>query len=189
MSRKTKKPLSLPDLISRLVPDRLEEAYNSVEDYLSAHAHLPGDQAARLTEAIGELVDRSGESVQVVIYELLCNKESSLHKTTEGALSNGAKAAMGVLVPVLVAQFALAPAVALVVAALAVKVIAAKGEQALCEELAKRAAAQAKAKRKTTRRATGTRRSKSKQKTAARRPPGKSGSMKRPGRTRRKETQ
>jgi hypothetical protein len=189
MPKKTKKPSALPDLISRLVPDRLEEAYSSVEDYLGAHAHLPGGQAARLAEATGELIDRCGESVQAILYDLLCNKKSSLHQTTEGALGNGVKAAVGVLVSVLVAQFALAPAVALVVATLAVKVIATQGEQALCKELAKRDRAQARASEKATGKVSGARRAKPKRRITSKHPSERNGSRKQPAQTRRKGAQ
>ena len=173
---------SLSGLISRLVPDRLEEACDDIESYFGAYAHLPGDQVARLAEAIGELIDHCGESVQTAVYELLCRK-SNLRKTTEGALNSGVKAAVGVLVPVLVAQFALAPAVAVVVATLVVKVIAAQGERTLCEELAKRTRA------RTTARGKGARRSSPQRRTAAKRPARRAGAKKSPARTRRRGTE
>jgi hypothetical protein len=183
MSKKTQaRKRSLSDLIARLVPDRLEEACDDVETYLGAYAHLPGDQAARLAEALGELIDHCGESVQTAVYALLCDRKSSLHKTTEGALSSGVKAAVGVLVPVLVAQFALAPAVALVVATLGVKVIATQGERTLCEELVKRAHAQTAVGRSRK----GTRRCGPQRRTIAKRPTGRAGAKRSPARKRRK---
>jgi hypothetical protein len=183
------KKRSLSGLISRLVPDRLEEAYDDIENYLSACARLPGDQVACLAQVVGELVDRFGESVQAALYEFLCDRESALHKTTEGALGGGMKAAVAVLVPLLVAQFALAPAVALVVATLVVKVIATQGEQTLCEELTKRAHARATARGKASSRSgKGTRRP-GPQRRTAKRTAKKAGTRRSVARTRRRGTE
>lgn len=90
------------------------------------------------TQTIHDLLERMGDKVEPALYALLCDTENPLRKTTDDALHNGTRSAIAALVPLLIAQFALAPAVAVVVAGFAVKTLASKGQNKLCEELAAR---------------------------------------------------
>ncbi len=83
------------------------------------------------------LIRRFGAQVEPALFALLCDKKSSTRESVDKALKGGAASATAILVPLLIGQFALAPAVAAVVAAVAVQALAAAGQENLCEELAK----------------------------------------------------
>jgi len=74
--------------------------------------------------------------VEPALYALLCDKKSSTRATVDKALKGGASSATAILAPLLITQFALAPAVAAVVAAVAVQAVATAGQKKLCQELA-----------------------------------------------------
>jgi hypothetical protein len=82
---------------------------------------------------LNELIRDHGEPVRNALYALLCDQESPLRKIADTSLADNGKSAVGLLVPVLVAQFTLAPAVALLVATLVLKAVMAGGEKAVCE--------------------------------------------------------
>jgi hypothetical protein len=67
--------------------------------------------------------------------------------TVDNALRNGTRSAVVVLIPLLIAQFALAPTVAVSVAGVLVRTIATKGQEKLCEELAEARLAKTRVKR------------------------------------------
>jgi hypothetical protein len=83
-----------------------------------------------------DLMDRLGTKAEPILYALLCDDKHPLRKSVDAALRNGSQSAIAVLVPLLIAQFALAPALAVVVAGFVVKTLASKGQKKLCEELA-----------------------------------------------------
>ena len=102
-----------------------------------------------------------GDQIEPILYQILCDPKNALRRTVDNALQDGTKSAVLVLAPLLIAQFALAPAVAGVVAAIVVKALATRGQKKLCDELraeagksrgAKRPAAKMPAKSKTAKR-------------------------------------
>lgn len=116
-----------------IVPDRIEEAYDRVDEYFTEHLKLSFDTPEGVTKVLNELIHDHGESVRKALYSLLCEPDSALRKMTTSLLAENGKSAVGQLVPVLVAQFALAPAVALLVATLVIRALASGGENAVCE--------------------------------------------------------
>jgi|GEM_PF-2256680 len=82
------------------------------------------------------LLKKFGAEVEPALYALLCDKKSSTRATVDKALKGGASSATAILAPLLITQFALAPAVAAVVAAVAVQAVATAGQKKLCQELA-----------------------------------------------------
>jgi hypothetical protein len=107
-----------------------------------AQEDKPG--AAKTTQ---ELLEKMGDKAEPILYALLCDEQNPLRKTVDEALHGGTKSAIAVLVPLLVAQFALAPAIAVVVAGFVVKTLASKGQEKLCKELSEARAKKDKAKR------------------------------------------
>ncbi len=104
---------------------------------------LPRNQIAKPLESgldviqgVRELLNKFGAQVEPALYALLCDKKSPTRATVDKALKGGGASATTMLVPLLVAQFALAPAVAALVAAVAVQAIASTGQEKLCKELA-----------------------------------------------------
>ena len=134
--RRKPKKSALNDFAAMIVPDRIEEAYGRVEEYFDSHLNLSFDSPEGVSGVIDELIRQSGEPVRNALYNLLCEPESELRSKTQSALGGGVKSAVGLLVPLLSAQFALAPAVALLVATLVIKALTSSGEKAVCEELA-----------------------------------------------------
>ena len=134
--RKAKKS-ALNEFVAMIVPDRIEEAYGRVETYFDEHLNLSFDSPQGVSGVIDELIRQNGEPVRNALYNLLCEPESAMRTATQTALGGGGvSSAVGVLVPLLVAQFAMAPAVALLVGTLVIKAFASSGEKAVCEELA-----------------------------------------------------
>lgn len=83
------------------------------------------------------LLAKFGAQVEPALYALLCDQKSTIRETVDKALKGGTASASAILVPLLIGEFALAPAVATVVAAVAMQAIAAAGQEKLCQELAK----------------------------------------------------
>lgn len=134
--RRRPKKSPLNEFVSMIVPDRIEEAFERVDVYFTDHLNLSFDTPEGVSKVLYELISQNGEAVRKSLYALLCDPESSLRKIAgDSLLTGGVKSAVGVLVPLLVAQFALAPAVALLVATLVIKAVSAHGEKAVCEEL------------------------------------------------------
>jgi hypothetical protein len=132
-----RKPRKSPinDFVSMIVPDRIEEAYDRVENYFTQHLHLTFGSPEGVAGVLNELIRDHGVKVRKALYAMLCEENGPLRPLVSGTTATGAKSAVGFLVPVLAAQFALAPAVALLVATLVIKTAAAHGEKSLCEEL------------------------------------------------------
>ena len=91
-------------------------------------------------KGVRELLGKFGAQVEPALYALLCDKKSPTRLKVDKAVKGGTQSAVALLVPLLIAQFALAPAVAALVAAVAVQAIASAGQERLCEELAERQA-------------------------------------------------
>lgn len=128
---------TLRSLLALFLPEELEKVYADVEAFVAAHTH--GDAPRTTAQLAGEvkrLITHFGEPVRPALRALLCDQTSSLHATLETALACGTKSAIALLVPMLITQFALAPAAALFVAALVVKALATRGRERLCAELA-----------------------------------------------------
>lgn len=87
--------------------------------------------------SLGELIDKLGDQVEPVLYALLCEDKHKMRSTFTGALGKGSQAATLALIPLLVTQFALTPALAAVVVGTLAKALMSKGPEALCEELSK----------------------------------------------------
>ena len=133
--RQTKKS-PLDGFVAMIVPDRIEEAFERVDGYFTEHLNLSFDTPEGVAEVLNELIRQSGEPVRNALNSLLCDPQSALRMVAgDSLLTGGVKSAVGVLVPLLVAQFALSPAAALLVATLVIKAVAANGEKAVCEEL------------------------------------------------------
>jgi|GEM_PF-2581843 len=126
---------SLPNLASLVKPDKLQAVYTEVESFVGAYSRrLPEKASTDLTRELRSLTARFGPSVEAALRALLC-EQGSLHNSVEKALNGGTQSAMGLVVPLLIAQFALAPTVALLVATLAIKALATHGQKKLCAEL------------------------------------------------------
>jgi len=128
---------SLPNLAALIKPDKLQAVYAEVESFVGGYSRrLPlSEQASTdLTRELRSLTTRFGPPVEAALRALLC-EQGSLRNTVEKSLEGGAKSALGLVVPLLVAQFALAPTVALLVATLVIKALATHGQKKLCAEL------------------------------------------------------
>jgi len=107
----------------------------------------PQKKKSFVIKTMQDLMDKLGDKAEPILYALLCNEQNPLRKTVDEALRGG-KSGVAVLVPLLIAQFALAPAVAAVVAGFVVKTLASKGQEKLCEELAEARSRKEKTKRR-----------------------------------------
>jgi hypothetical protein len=132
-SKPRKSPIN--DFVSMIVPDRIDEAFDRVEDYFTQHLTLSFETPEGVAGVLNELIRDHGESVRNALYALLCEENGALRPLVSGSAGTGAKTAVGFLVPVLATQFGFPSAVALLVATLVIKAVAANGEKALCEEL------------------------------------------------------
>jgi hypothetical protein len=129
-----KSPLN--DFVFMIAPDRIEEAYDRVDSYFTEHLKLNFDSPEGVAGVLTELIRDHGVKVRKALYALLCEENGSLRSMMNGAAETGGeKSTVGFLVPVISAQFNLAPAVALLVATLVIKTTAAHGEKSVCEEL------------------------------------------------------
>jgi hypothetical protein len=133
--RRKPRKLAINEFVSMIVPDRVEEAFDRVDEYFTQHLQLSFDSPEGVAGVLNELIRQNGEVVRRALYALLCEENGTLRPLVSGATATGARSAVGFLVPVLAAQFALAPAVALLIATLVIKAVAANGEKAICEEL------------------------------------------------------
>ena len=134
------------------------------------------------------LIEQFGRPVELALFALLC-QDSELRPALDKAADGGVKFGIALIVPILVGQFVLAPAVALVVATLVIKTFAAHGQKALCAELESRAAkSKAQSKKRPSRpmplTKARTRQPKSRVQAPAKTRPQKPARMGQPGRTR-----
>jgi hypothetical protein len=126
---------SLPNLAVLVKPDKLQTVYAEVESFVGGYSRrLPEQASTDLTRELRSLTTRFGPPVEAALRALLCD-QGSLRNTVEKSLEGGAKSALALVVPLLVAQFALAPTVALLVATLVIKALATHGQKKLCAEL------------------------------------------------------
>jgi hypothetical protein len=130
------KKSALSEFALMIVPDRIEDAVDQVDAYFTDHFKLSFDTPEGVGGVLNELLRQNGDPVRKALYALLCDESGLFKSITGGVTSDGIKAGVGMLVPLLISQFALAPAVALLVATLVLKAVAANGQKALCEELA-----------------------------------------------------
>jgi hypothetical protein len=131
---------SLPNLAALIKPDKLQAVYAEVETFVGGYSRrLPEQASTDLTRELRSLTTRFGPPVEAALQALLC-EQGSLRNTVEKSLEGGAKSALALVVPLLVAQFALAPTVALLVATLVIKALATHGQKKLCAELSQSAA-------------------------------------------------
>jgi hypothetical protein len=87
-------------------------------------------------KGIQNLMRLFGREVEPALYALLCDTQSDARLTIDKAIKGGAQTATAVLVPMLISQFSIAPAIATMVAAVAVQAIATVGQEKLCHALA-----------------------------------------------------
>jgi hypothetical protein len=126
---------ALPNLAVLIQPDKLQAVYAEVESFVGEYSRRFPEQASTdLTRELRSLTTRFGPPVEAALRALLC-EQGSLRNTVEQALEGGAKSALALVVPLLVAQFVLAPTVALLVATLVIKALATHGQKKLCAEL------------------------------------------------------
>jgi len=126
---------SLPDLVLLVKPDKLQAVYAEVENFVGAYSRrLPEQASTDLVRDLRSLTSRYGPPAEAALRALLCER-GSLRHSVEKALDGGVKSALALVVPLLVAQFALAPTVALLVAAFVIKTLATHGQKQLCAEL------------------------------------------------------
>jgi hypothetical protein len=132
--RQKPKKSPLTSFVSMIVPDRIEEAFDRVDEYFTEHLKLSFETPEGVTGVLNELIRDHGEPIRNALYALLCDPDNKLRKMVPvGLEASGRAAAVGVLVPALVAQFALAPAVALLVATLVIDASAANAQKTVCE--------------------------------------------------------
>ena len=132
--RQKPKKSPLTSFVSMIVPDRIEEAFGRVDEYFTEHLKLSFETPEGVTGVLNELIRDHGEPIRDALYALLCDPDNKLRKIVPvGMEDSGRAAAVGVLVPMLVAQFALAPAVALLVATLVIDASAANAQKTVCE--------------------------------------------------------
>ena len=125
--------------MSFLVPDVLEKAYADAEEFIATRTGRSGQAAiAELVADSHSLIAQFGKPVEQALFALLC-QDSELRPALNEALGGNVKSGVALVVPILVGQFALAPAVALVVATLVIKTFATRGQKTLCAELESRA--------------------------------------------------
>jgi hypothetical protein len=133
--------LSFNDIIKAIVPDQLEAAYADVEKFVARKAKQFSDKEAKEFAALlKKLMDQSGTQAENALYYLLCDPTNVARADIKKAMENGTKAGIALVVTMLVGQFALAPATALIIASIVVKIVAAKGHEKVCAELKARKA-------------------------------------------------
>ncbi len=128
--------ISVTEILSTLAPGQLAGAFESVEQFIARQASHPTEQIAELIGGLKGVLSTGDEKAKAALHALLCEEKSDLREMAEQALGSGAKTAVALLVPALIAQFALAPAIAIAVATLAVKALASKSREKLCASLA-----------------------------------------------------
>ena len=99
-------------------------------------ATKPLENGLDVIKGVRDLIARFGNQVEPALYVLLCDKESETRAAVDKALKGGSFSATEVIVPLLISQFGLAPAVATMVAAVAIQAVSAAGQEKLCEVLA-----------------------------------------------------
>ena len=94
-------------------------------------------QAPSALGSIENLLEKLGDQFEPILYSLVCDDKHAMRSTLTNMLGKGSQAATLALVPMLVTQFALTPALAALVVGVVVKELVSKGPETLCAELAK----------------------------------------------------
>lgn len=135
-----KKP-TFNDILKALIPDQVEAAYADVEKFVTHKARQFSDKEAKeFAATLKKLIDQSGAQVEKALYYMLCDPTNVARADIKKAMDNSTKAAIALVVTLLVGQFALAPATALILASIVVKIFAAKGQEKVCAEMKARKA-------------------------------------------------
>ncbi len=111
-----------------------------------ASAH---DDSHGLVDTIENLFDKLGDQAEPILYALLCDDRHPLHRSMKDAAKKSGSLAMLTLAPMIVANFAVTPALAAMIVGVVIKAVATKGPDKLCEELAGKRRAKSKSKRGT----------------------------------------
>lgn len=82
------------------------------------------------------LMRQFGKQVEPALFSLLCDTQSENRATVDKALKNGTQSASEVLIPLLISQFSISPAIATMVSAVTIQAIATVGQEKLCRSLA-----------------------------------------------------
>jgi len=130
----------LPDLTTLVNTKQIEETRTAIEKFVALHVRAPDIRQMRLEELVKEMSDlltKFGKPAEVALYSIIC-EGGELRTLVDQVVSEGIRSALGFIVPLLVAQFALTPAVALIIATFIVKTFAIKAQEKLCVELTRR---------------------------------------------------
>ena len=130
----------LPDLATLVSSKQLDDTRAAIEKFVALHVHTPNLRQVRLeelTKELNELLTSFGKPAEAALYSILC-EAGELRTLVDQTVSEGIRSALAFMVPLLVAQFALTPAVALLIATFVVKTFAIKAQEKLCAELSRR---------------------------------------------------
>ena len=102
------------------------------------HTDLTKPMAAGVEVIKGaqDLIRKFGAQVEPALYGLLCDTSSVNRTAMDKALKNGGTAATATLIPLLISDYSISPAIATMVAAVVVQAIATVGQEKLCQALA-----------------------------------------------------
>ncbi len=96
------------------------------------------DESHGLVDTFENLFDKLGDQAEPILYALLCDAKHPLYQSMKDVATKGSNLAMLTLAPMIVANFAVTPALAALIVGVLIKTLATKGPDKLCEELAKR---------------------------------------------------
>lgn len=122
-------------LASRVQAEEKGEAQDELQDWNPPEEAFASDEEAGpdWTAMMKSFAEKWWAQLEPKLYDLLCNESNPDHDEFMKALGDGAKILAVALAPVLVAQFAALPAVAIVVATIAAKKIYDSGMEAACK--------------------------------------------------------
>lgn len=129
---------SLPNLFSLITPAQLDEARKALETFIATRTRqFTQRDWEELAKELNLLLTRFGTPVEKALYATLCDR-GEIRRLVDEAMGESVRAAVSLIVPLLVAQFALTPSIALLVASFIIKTLASKAQDRLCQELSKR---------------------------------------------------
>jgi outer membrane biosynthesis protein TonB len=96
----------------------------------------PMEAGVEAIKGAQDLIRKFGAQVEPALYGLLCDTQSPNRQAVDKALKNGGAAASAVLLPLLIKDYNIAPAIATMVAAVTVQAIATVGQEKLCQAMA-----------------------------------------------------
>jgi hypothetical protein len=73
--RRLSKKSPIDDFGSMIMPDRMEEAFERVDEYFTIHHHLSFNSPDEVGGVLNELIHQHGETVRTALNALLCNPE------------------------------------------------------------------------------------------------------------------